>query len=143
MILFKRIKTQFLLNSIGLHNGIVFLSFINFKPSRLFLAQSCSFSSSFYLLIIMILFFISYYLFTFARDNPYTHEVAGDLLPVGEEEHYLLAKRLRERFGSIFQRPYTPKAFEMHTTEIPRFIMNNFVRSSNTSLFHFATFHYL
>jgi hypothetical protein len=36
--------------------------------------------------------------------NPYTNDVAGDLLPRGEEEHYLLAKRFKERFPSIFNR---------------------------------------
>ena len=119
-ILFKRIKTPFLLNSIGSQTGILSFSSLLFSMTQsiypfiasLILKKKIIFNNNSIDILI-------HYLY--CRDNPYTHEVAGDLLPVGEEEHYLLAKRLRERFGSIFQRPYTPKAFEMHTTEIPRY----------------------
>jgi len=52
--------------------------------------------------------------------SPFSIPSAGELNPSGENEHYLLSQRMRQRFPSILTQKYDSKRFLIQTTVVAR-----------------------
>lgn len=52
----------------------------------------------------------------------------GELTIEGEEEHYQLGKRLRQKFPTLFRESYNPKIYNIIATQVCLHIFNVFFR---------------
>ncbi|EGC36480.1 hypothetical protein DICPUDRAFT_54584 [Dictyostelium purpureum] len=51
---------------------------------------------------------------------PYQRELAGNLIELGNIEHYNISKRLLEKHPNYFETPYSPQSYKISSTIIPR-----------------------